>query len=151
MLDVLLFNKQKDLFRPDIIGFVTLQGSRDSNNYNLLLSLLWPISDKLKYNMFLDLTQQPFKNTFYNGAVVGNIQGNPLIPQPKRRDQILMFGVQATYELFKGMEAGIHWYFIRDNSNINCIIMVATSPRSAGHGINGKYLAKNTGDLVAPG
>ena len=30
-----------------------------------------------------------------------------------------MFGMQATYELFKGLEAGIHWYFIRDNSNIN--------------------------------
>jgi tetratricopeptide (TPR) repeat protein len=96
------------------------QGSNwDSNSYNLLLSLLWPITDKLKYNMFLDLTHQPFSNTWYNGAVVGNVQGNPLVPQPKRRDQILMFGVQATYELFKGLEAGIHWYFIRDNSNID--------------------------------
>lgn len=91
----------------------------DSNSYNLLLSFLWPITEKLKYNMFLDLTYQPFVNTWYNGAVVGNIAGNPLIPQPKRRDEILMFGVQATYEFFKGMEGGIHWYFIRDNSNIN--------------------------------
>ena len=69
--------------------------------------------------MFLDLTHQPFTNTWYNGATVGNVQGAPLIPQPNRRDQILMFGMQATYELFKGLEAGIHWYFIRDNSNIN--------------------------------
>ena len=37
----------------------------DSNSYNLLLSLLWPITDKLKYNMFLDLTHQPFNNTWY--------------------------------------------------------------------------------------
>lgn len=91
----------------------------DSNSYNLLLSLLWPITEKLKYNMFLDLTQQPFSNTWYNGATVGNVQGAPLVPQPKRRDQILMFGMQFTYELFKGMEAGVHWYFIRDNSNID--------------------------------
>ena len=91
----------------------------DSNSYNLYLSLLCPISDKLKYNMFLDLTQQPFTNTWYNGATVGNVQGAPLISQPKRRDQILMFGMQFTYELFKGMEAGVHWYFIRDNSNID--------------------------------
>lgn len=90
----------------------------DSNSYNLLLSLLWPITDKLKYNMFLDLTHQPFNNTWYNGAVVNNVMGAPLIPQPRRQDQILMFGVQATYELFKGMEAGIHCFFIRDNSNI---------------------------------
>ena len=52
----------------------------DSNSYNLLLSLLWPITDKLKYNMFLDLTHQPFNNTWYNGAVVGNVQGAP--PDP---------------------------------------------------------------------
>jgi tetratricopeptide (TPR) repeat protein len=91
----------------------------NSSSYNLLLSLLWPITEKLKYNMFLDLTQQPFENTFYNGATVGNIIGAPLISQPKRRDQILMFGMQATYELVKGLEAGVHWYFIRDNSNVN--------------------------------
>jgi tetratricopeptide (TPR) repeat protein len=91
----------------------------DSSSYNLYLALLWPITDKFKYNIFLDLTQQPFDNTFYNGATVGNILGAPLISQPKRRDQILMFGMQGTYELAKGLEAGIHWYFIRDNSNIN--------------------------------
>ena len=54
----------------------------DSNSYNLLLSLLWPISDKLKYNMFLDLTQQPFNNTWYNGATVDNVQGVPRFPNP---------------------------------------------------------------------
>jgi tetratricopeptide (TPR) repeat protein len=91
----------------------------DSSSYNLLLSLLWPITEKLKYNMFLDLSTQPFENTFYNGATVGNILGAPLISQPHRQDKILMFGMQATYEFVKGLEAGIHWYFIRDNSNIN--------------------------------
>jgi tetratricopeptide (TPR) repeat protein len=91
----------------------------DSSSYNLLLSLLWPITEKLKYNVFLDLTQQPYDNTFYNGATVGNILGAALLPQPKRQDQILMFGMQATYEFVKGLEGGIHWYFIRDNSNVN--------------------------------
>lgn len=115
------FKKQKGFVQARI-GYLNnnTKGSNwNSNSYNLLLSLLWPITEKLKYNMFLDLTQQPFANTWYNGAVVGNVQGAPLIPQPRRQDQILMFGVQATYELFKGMEAGVHWYFIRDNSNIN--------------------------------
>jgi len=115
------FKKQKGFVQARL-GYWNnnTQGSNwDSNSYNLLLSLLWPISDKLKYNIFLDLTQQPFTHTWYNGATVDNIQGNPLVPQPKRRDQILMFGMQATYELFKGLEAGIHWYFLRDNSNID--------------------------------
>jgi Tfp pilus assembly protein PilF len=90
----------------------------DSSSFNLLLAALWPITDKLKYNIFLDLTHQPFDNTFYNGETVGNVAGAPLLSQPKRRDQILMFGMQASYELVKGLEAGVHWYFIRDNSNI---------------------------------
>jgi hypothetical protein len=30
-----------------------------------------------------------------------------------------MFGRQATYELFKGLESWIHRYFIGDNSNID--------------------------------
>lgn len=115
------FKKQKGFVQARL-GYLnnnTVGSNWDSSSYNLLLSLLWPITEKLKYNMFLDLTQQPFAHTFYNGATVGNIQGAPLIPQPKRRDQIAMFGMAATYELCKGLEAGIHWYFIRDNSNIN--------------------------------
>ena len=115
------FKKQTGFFQARL-GYLhnnTVGSNWDSSSYNLLLSLLWPITEKLKYNMFLDLTKQPYDNTFYNGATVGNILGAPLIPQPNRRDQILMFGVQATYEFVKGLEAGIHWYFIRDNSNIN--------------------------------
>jgi hypothetical protein len=91
----------------------------DSNSYNLLLSALWPITEKFKYNIFLDLTTQPYDNTFFNGATVGNIIGAPLIPQPKRFDQILILGMQGTYELVKGLEVGIHWYYIRDNSNVS--------------------------------
>jgi tetratricopeptide (TPR) repeat protein len=115
------FKKQKGFVQARL-GYLnnnTVGSNWDSSSYNLLLSLLWPITEKLKFNMFLDLTQQPFAHTFYNGATVGNIQGAPLIPQPKRRDQISMFGMAATYELFKGLEANIHWYYIRDNSNIN--------------------------------
>ena len=116
------FFKKQTGFVQARLGYLhnnTTGSNWDSSSYNLLLSLLWPVTEKLKYNVFLDLTQQPFDNTFYNGATVGNVFGAPLLPQPNRRDQILMFGMQATYELAKGLEAGIHWYFIRDNSNIN--------------------------------
>ena len=115
------FNNQKGFVQARI-GYLhnnTTGSNWDSSSYNLLLSLLWPITEKLKYNVFLDLTNQPYENTFYNGATVGNILGAPLIPQPKRHDMIAMVGMQASYELLKGLEASIHWYFIRDNSNIN--------------------------------
>ena len=128
------FFKKQTGFVQARLGYLhnnTTGNNWDSSSYNLLLSLLWPITEKLKYNVFLDLTQQPFDNTFYDGATVGNVFGAPLVPQPKRRDQILMFGMQATYELVKGLEAGVHWYFIRDNSNICCITIAVTSPAAS--------------------
>ncbi len=112
------FFKKQTGFVQARLGYLnnnTTGSNWDSSSYNLLLSLLWPITEKLKYNIFLDLTQQPYAHTFYNGETIGGV----LVSQPNRRDQILMFGMAATYELVKGLEAGIHWYFIRDNSNIN--------------------------------
>jgi tetratricopeptide (TPR) repeat protein len=91
----------------------------DSTSYNLLFSILYPINEKLRYNVFLDLTTQPYDNVFYNGTTVGNIIGAPLVPQPKRHDYIAMLGMQLTYELVKGLEASVHWYYIRDDSNVN--------------------------------
>jgi tetratricopeptide (TPR) repeat protein len=80
----------------------------DSSTYRLLLSTLWPITDKLKYNIFIDLMYQPYEHQFYNGVTFGD----------KRLDKILIFGMQTTYEFLKGLEFGVHWYYIRDNSNI---------------------------------
>jgi len=115
------FKKQK--------GFVQVRASVEQNNtvgdnwdsftYRLLLAVLYPITDKWKYNIFLDLMHQPFANEFYNGATIGNILGAPLLPQPHRLDQILILGMMSSYEFLKGLEFGIHWYYIRDNSNIN--------------------------------
>jgi tetratricopeptide (TPR) repeat protein len=109
-------------------GYVQVRGSIERNNttgsnwdsitYRLLTSVLYPITEKLKYNIFLDVMNQPYDNIFYNGATVGNILGAPLLPQPHRLDQILILGMQTTYEFLKGLEFGVHWYYIRDNSNI---------------------------------
>ncbi len=97
----------------------TTNGSNwDSASYDLLLSALWPITEKLKCNLFVDLTSQPFAHTFYDGATVGNVLGAPLVDQPKRYDEILMVGGAATYAFTKRVELNIHLYYIRDKSNI---------------------------------
>lgn len=114
------FKKQKGFLQARISyeHNATTGSNWDSSTYRLLLAFLWPITEKFKYNIFLDLALQPFDHVFFNGATVGNIQGAPLLPQPKRYDEILILGMQGTYEFLKGLEFGVHWYFIRDNSNV---------------------------------
>lgn len=90
----------------------------DSSLYRLLFAVQYPITEKWQSNFFVDLTYQPYDNTFYNGATVGNIAGAPLLPQPHRLDQIMILGLQTSYEFLKGLEFGVHCYYIRDDSNI---------------------------------
>jgi tetratricopeptide (TPR) repeat protein len=115
------FKKQKGFLqaRVSLEHNNTTGNNWDSTTYRLLLAALWPITEKWKYNIFLDLMDQPYDNVFFNGVTVGNIVGAPLLPQPTRHDQILILGMQSTYELLKGLDFGVHWYYIRDNSNIN--------------------------------
>jgi tetratricopeptide (TPR) repeat protein len=91
----------------------------DCNTFRMLLAVLYPVTDKLRFNAFLDMYLQPFEQTFYNGATVGNIAGNPLIPNPKRDDQVLITGVQVSYEIIKRVEFNVHYFFTRDKSNIS--------------------------------
>jgi tetratricopeptide (TPR) repeat protein len=114
------FKKQKGYLqaRFSYLHDYTTGSNWDSSSYDLLLSALYPITEKFKYNIFLDLTHQPYEHPFYNGATGGNILGAPLVPNPKRQDEVLMLGMQLTYELVKGLDVGIHWYYIRDKSNI---------------------------------
>ncbi|MFZ5449669.1 MAG: tetratricopeptide repeat protein [Thermodesulfobacteriota bacterium] len=115
------FKKQKGFFQARISyeHNATTGSNWDSSAYRFLLAALWPITDKWKYNLFLDIIYQPFDHVFYNGETVGNVAGAPLLPQWKRMDKILILGMNSSYEFLKGLEFGIHWYYIRDNSNIN--------------------------------
>jgi tetratricopeptide (TPR) repeat protein len=90
-----------------------------SSYYRLLLAALYPVTDRLKINAFVDLLYQPYDNLFISGATVGNIAGNPLILGPRRLDKIIIPGLQITYELKKGFEFNLHYFFTRDKSNIN--------------------------------
>ncbi|MCX5889478.1 MAG: tetratricopeptide repeat protein [Deltaproteobacteria bacterium] len=79
----------------------------DSDSYRLLLAALYPITDKLKANAFVDLSVQPYEHLFFNGAGLEN----------KRFDKILVTGLQFTYQLPKGFDFNVHYFFTRDNSN----------------------------------
>jgi len=84
----------------------------DSSTYRLFLSALVPVTSRVKVITFLDLMLQPFdhQNVAFN-------QEGVLVINPKRRDKLLIYGVSAAYEFYKGMEFNIHYYLIRDNSN----------------------------------
>lgn len=86
-------------------------GANWSNtSYRLLLASLYPVTDKLKFIAFLDLMLQPYDNAFYSG--------DPTVINPNRFDKVLTTGAQVTYEFYKGIEGNVHYYFVRDQSNI---------------------------------
>jgi tetratricopeptide (TPR) repeat protein len=89
----------------------------DSSSYRLLLAALYPVTEKLKINAFVDLNLQPFDNFFINGETVDNIAGNPLIRFPQRYDKTIITGLQITYNLWKTLDCNVHYFYSRDDSN----------------------------------
>ncbi len=89
----------------------------DSSSYRLLLAALYPITEKLKVNAFVDLNTQPFDNFFINGSTVDNIPGNPLIRFPKRYDKTIITGLQFTYNVWRTLDFNVHYFYSRDDSN----------------------------------
>lgn len=78
-----------------------------SNSYRLFLMALYPVTPKFKVSTFVDLILQPYNHYFYDGVTYG----------PKRHDKILIYGAQATYDIYKGLEFNVHYYYVRDDSN----------------------------------
>lgn len=115
------FNKQKGFLQARVSyeHDFTSGSNWDSSTYRLLLACLYPATDKLRFNVFLDMFLQPYNNTFFNGVTFGNFIGAPLVPNPWRNDQVLIFGAQIIYEIFKGLDFNVHYYGIRDKSNIS--------------------------------
>ncbi|MBM4285524.1 MAG: tetratricopeptide repeat protein [Deltaproteobacteria bacterium] len=86
-------------------------GSNWRNNaFQFTLAALYPVTDSLKVRGFFDVTIQPYTNNFFNG--------NPFVSNPKRSDTVFITGVEATYNVWKGLEANVHYYFVKDKSNI---------------------------------
>jgi tetratricopeptide (TPR) repeat protein len=82
----------------------------DSSGYRLLLSALYPLTPRLKVNAFVDLLLQPFDHRYFDGI--------PWHHRPQREDKVLICGAQATYNLWRGLDFNVHYYYARDDSNI---------------------------------
>ena len=79
----------------------------DSSIYSLLLSALYPVTEKLRINPTVELISQPFDHQWFNG----------LNYQAKRRDKIMVLGLQVLYKIHKNIDANLHYYYIRNDSN----------------------------------
>lgn len=103
------FKKQTGFFQARLIyeHDFTTGTNWDNSSYRLLLSALYPVTDKLKVNAFVDLNYQPFDNQFFNGAGF----------EDKRLDKTIITGLQVTYNVWKGLDFNVHYFFTRDNSN----------------------------------
>ncbi len=111
-LGVYYFFKQQTGFIQARISYDhdgTTGANWDAQNYRLLLAILYPITDKLKAAAFLDLDLQPYDHQFFTGVGYEN----------KRQDEILTTGLTLTYQLPKGFDLNLHYFFTRDKSNIN--------------------------------
>jgi hypothetical protein len=79
-----------------------------NNSYGLLVSALIPVNDKLRLNPSLEYIKQPYSNPWFNGATF----------QGKRHDNIFVVGFQVLYKVYKNIDANLHYYYIRGDSNI---------------------------------
>jgi hypothetical protein len=85
----------------------------DKSSYRLFFMALYPLTSKLKASTFLDLSLQPYDNEFIG---IIDPSSNDLV-HPARYDKILTYGLNLTYEIYKGLEFNAHYYFVRDDSN----------------------------------
>jgi tetratricopeptide (TPR) repeat protein len=90
----------------------------DCSTFRLLLAVLYPATDKLKFNVFLDMYLQPYDHDFFSGQTETGFAGAPFVVNPARYDKVLLYGIQATYQVLKGLEFNVHYFFTRADSNI---------------------------------
>ncbi len=89
-------------------------GSNWSNSsYRLFLLAMIPVSPRLKISSFLDFIYQP-----YDHPNIAFGEFAQLVTNNKRLDKIMTYGISATYQVYKGLDFNLHYYLIRDNSNL---------------------------------
>ncbi len=79
-----------------------------SSMYSLLFNVLYPVTETLRLNPSVELISQPFDHRWFDG----------LEYQAKRRDKIMVAGLQVLYRIYKGFDLNLHYYYVRDDSNL---------------------------------
>jgi tetratricopeptide (TPR) repeat protein len=87
----------------------------DMSSYQMFLMAQYPFTKRFKMSTFLNLLLEPYDNKWFGTTSLFEV---PAI-HAKRRDTTLMYGVNATYDIYKGLEFKVQYYLIRDYSNIS--------------------------------
>jgi len=82
----------------------------ESSFYSLMLAVLYPVTEGFKVRSFVELAVQPFDHAWTRGAWWET--------WPHRHDKLLIFGMEITQRIYKGLELNLHYYYARDNSNL---------------------------------
>ncbi len=91
----------------------------DYNGHRFYLAGFFPIVDKLKGNVYLDIYRMIFNNPWFDAHRSENpvwLFFNP--PYPKRRDTGVTAGAQLNYEFYPRWSAQTNLSYTRNNSNI---------------------------------
>ncbi len=110
-LGMYYFFKKQQAYVQSRISYEYYQASGSnwtSSIYGVLLAALYPVTDTLRFNPSLELVSQPFDHQWFNGAEY----------LAKRRDKIMVAGLQILYKFQKNFDLNLHYYYIRADSNI---------------------------------
>jgi hypothetical protein len=83
--------------------------------YHLLLAGFYPFTEKLSGQLFVDFNTSPYTFHYNDSTYINGV----LTPFPKRDDKGINLGLVGTYKIYKGFEAGLHYYFTALDSNIS--------------------------------
>jgi len=83
--------------------------NNDGSSFHLLLSGLYPFTPKFSLTLYLDLGLVPYDHRYQDGT---------LTAYPTREDKTMVFGAIASYEIYRGLAANLHYYMTRQDSNI---------------------------------
>lgn len=79
------------------------------SRFHILFNALYQPHERVKLNAFLDLGLEPYDHRYFDGTATA---------YPRRNDTILNLGGIVTFNIYKGFDFNVHYYFTRDYSNV---------------------------------
>jgi hypothetical protein len=87
----------------------TVGRNNDGASFNMLLSGMYPFTAKLSLSLYLSLGLLPYDHRYQDGTTT---------TYPTREDKTMVLGVIASYDIYRGLAASLHYYLTRQDSNI---------------------------------